>query len=84
MFIVFLRYNFTKLLLHLHRIQDPPIYKMNRVKVFPIWENTNYILTYAIYCSDIYMVLIMKGVNGYDDLFIVLNMHHHLFWKNDV
>jgi len=34
--------------------------------------------------SQIYMVLIMNGINRYDDLSIALNMHHHLSWKNDV
>ena len=32
----------------------------------------------------IYTVLIMNGLNRHDDISIVFNMHHHLFWKNDV
>jgi len=34
--------------------------------------------------SQIYMVMIMNGINGHDNLSIVFNMHDRLLWKNDV
>ena len=36
------------------------------------------------YIVPIYMVMIMNGINGHDNLSIVFNMHDRLLWKNDV